>query len=43
MFKRSFRENCYYKPPGPKTIADVWKRLAERLEGYALALATKHV
>ena len=35
--------NCYYKPPGPKTMADGWKRLAERLEGYALAMATKHV
>ena len=35
--------NCYYKPPGPKTMADGWKRLAERLEGYALAIATKHV
>ena len=35
--------NCYYKPPGPKTMADGWKRLAERLAGYHLAIATKHV
>ena len=35
--------NCYYKPPGPKTMADGWKRLAERLEGYNLAMATKDV
>jgi Transposase DDE domain len=35
--------NCYYKPPGPKTMADGWKRLAERLQGYHLAIATKHV
>jgi Transposase DDE domain len=35
--------NCYYKPPGPKTMADGWKRLAERLAGYHLAIATKNV
>lgn len=35
--------NCYYKPPGPKTMADGWKRLAERLEGYHLAMAEKDV
>jgi len=35
--------NCYYKPPGPKTMADGWKRLAEQLEGYDLAMATKDV
>jgi len=35
--------NCYYKPPGPKTMADGWKRLAERLQGYHLAMSTKHV
>jgi Transposase DDE domain len=29
--------NCYYKPPGPKTMRDGWKRLAATLEGYALA------
>ena len=35
--------NCYDKPHGPTTMADGWRRLAERLEGYALAIATKHV
>jgi hypothetical protein len=29
--------NCYYKPPGPKTMRDGWNRLAAILEGYALA------
>jgi Transposase DDE domain len=29
--------NCYYKPPGPKTMRDGWTRLAATLEGYALA------
>jgi len=32
--------NCYYKPPGPKTMHDGWNRLAATLEGYALA--TQH-
>ena len=35
--------NCYYKPPRPKTMADGWRRLAERIEGYNLAMATKDV
>lgn len=35
--------NCYYKPPGPKTMADGWKRLAERLAGFAIAMAAKDV
>ena len=26
--------NCYYRPPGPKTMADGWKRLAERLAAF---------
>jgi hypothetical protein len=30
--------NCYYKPPGPKTMRDGWNRLAATLEGYALAI-----
>ena len=30
--------NCYYKPPGPKTMRDGWNRLAATLEGYALAV-----
>jgi hypothetical protein len=29
--------NCYYKPPGPKTMRIGWTRLAATLEGYALA------
>jgi hypothetical protein len=27
----------YYKPPGPKTMADGWRRLAAILDGYAIA------
>jgi len=29
--------NCYYKPPGPKTMRTGWNRLAAMLEGYTLA------
>ena len=29
----------YYKPPGPKAMAAGWRRLTERLEGFALAAA----
>lgn len=29
--------NCYYKPPGPKTMRLGWNQLAARLDGYALA------
>jgi hypothetical protein len=29
--------NCYYKKPGPKTMADGWKRLQAMLEGAAIA------
>jgi Transposase DDE domain len=29
--------NCYYKPPGPKTMREGWTRLAATLDGYALA------
>jgi Transposase DDE domain len=35
--------NCYYKPPGPKTMRDGWTRLAATLEGYALAQQAKNV
>lgn len=35
--------NCYYKPPGPKTMACGWARLNDRLEGYRLASAPKDV
>lgn len=35
--------NCYYKPPGPKTMADGWNRLTDRLAGFALARAVRDV
>ena len=35
--------NCYYKPPGPKTMRLGWSRLAERAEGYLLARAMQNV
>ena len=34
--------NCYYKPPGPKTMRAGWTRLAAMADGYALALATQN-
>jgi hypothetical protein len=34
--------NCYYKPPGPKTMRDGWNRLAATLEGYALAAESQN-
>jgi hypothetical protein len=34
--------NCYYKPPGPKTMRDGWNRLAAILEGYALAAESQN-
>ncbi len=35
--------NCYYKPPGPKTMAAGWRRLQDRLDGFALAMAVRDV
>ena len=35
--------NCYYKPPGPKTMADGWKRLAYMLQGFEIAQAKSFV
>jgi hypothetical protein len=35
--------NCYYKPPGPKTMRLGWTKLADRAEGYALAMAKQNV
>jgi len=32
--------NCYYKPPGPKTMARGLDRLLSRIEGFKLATAT---
>jgi len=29
--------NCYYKPPGPKTMRRGWERLEDRLQGYMTA------
>jgi len=34
--------NCYYKPPGPKTMRDGWNRLSAILEGYALAAQSEN-
>lgn len=31
--------NCYYKPPGPKTMAQGWQQLASMLAGYVIANA----
>jgi hypothetical protein len=31
--------NCYYKPPGPKTMAIGWRRLAAMVSGYVIAIA----
>ena len=33
----------YYKPPGPKTMADGWRRLTAMLDGYAVAHRESHV
>ena len=35
--------NCYGKPPGPKTMRTGWTKLADRAEGYHVAMATKNV
>jgi hypothetical protein len=34
--------NCYYKPPGPKTMRAGWTKLAAMADGYALAKATQN-
>jgi hypothetical protein len=31
--------NCYYKPPGPKTMRAGWNRLGAMAVGYAIAMA----
>ena len=33
--------NCYYKPPGPKTMAKGWERFAATLSGLVLATEAK--
>ena len=35
--------NCYYKPPGPKTMADGWRQLEAMLAGCAIARGLQHV
>jgi hypothetical protein len=35
--------NCYYKPPGPKTMRDGWQRFATIAEGFALAREAQDV
>jgi len=32
--------NCYYKPPGPKTMRQGWDRFAAMAQGFALATST---
>jgi hypothetical protein len=33
--------NCYYKPPGPKTMRVGWNKLAAMAAGYAFAMNQK--
>lgn len=35
--------NCYYKPPGPKTMRKGWDKLAAMAAGYAVAMAQQNV
>ena len=35
--------NCYYKPPGPKTMRAGWTRLAAMADGYTLAKVKQNV
>jgi hypothetical protein len=35
--------NCYYKPPGPKTMATGWEKLATMLSGFIIAQEAKDV
>lgn len=35
--------NCYYKPPGPKTIRKGWNKLEAMAAGYTLAVAQQNV
>ncbi len=34
--------NCYYKPPGPKTMRAGWDRLAAMVAGFHIALIVSH-
>lgn len=35
--------NCYYKPPGPKTMAIGWRQLATMLNGFVIATRVQNV
>jgi hypothetical protein len=35
--------NCYYKPPGPKTMRTGWNTLAAMAAGYAVAMVQQNV
>ena len=35
--------NCYYKPPGPKTMAAGWPRLVAMIDGFTLAQRCRDV
>jgi hypothetical protein len=35
--------NCYYKPPGPKTMARGLDRLVDRIAGYRIAMGSPNV
>jgi hypothetical protein len=35
--------NCYYKPPGPKTMQRGWTKFAAMAGGYAVAMAQQNV
>ena len=34
--------NCYYKPPGPKTIRKGWNKLEAMVLGYTVAMAQQN-
>jgi hypothetical protein len=34
--------NCYYKPPGPKTMRGGWAKLAAMAAGYHIAISVRH-
>jgi Transposase DDE domain len=34
--------NCYYKPPGPKTMRNGWNRLAAMVDGYHIMAQQAH-
>ena len=35
--------NCYYKPPGPKTMRNGWNKLAAMAAGFSIAMAQQDV